>query len=215
MHDLLAVQLRKQGDTKPSQLRRQGIIPGILFAKGMDSIPVKFSQNDFNKILSHGVKVFELEVSGEEKVLVNLENLQRDPVNHNILHVSFHRLEKNKNTHVLVPIKLAGTAAGLKAGGVIRQLLDEVMLYGLPRQIPDVLTVDVELLKVGDHISVSDIKLDSKLSFDESDLGKAVVNCAVPKSVEKPVPEEIIGQPEPGEKKDAPSPGDGPGGEAA
>ena len=215
MYDLLPVQLRNQGDTKPSQLRRQGVIPGILFAKGMDSIPVKFSQSDFNKILSHGVKVFELEVTGEEKVLVSLENLQRDPVNYSILHVSLHRLEKNKDTHVLVPIKLAGTAAGLKEGGVIRQLLDEVIVLGLPRQIPEVLTVDVELLKVGDHISVSDIKLDSKLSFDESDLEKAVVNCAIPKFVEEPVPEEIIGQPEPGEEKDAPTPGDDPEGEAA
>ena len=181
----------------------------------MDSISVKFSQNDFNKILSHGANIFELEVSGKEKVLVNLGNLQRDPVNHSILHVSFHRLAKNKNTHVLVPIRLAGTAAGLKDGGVIRQLLDQVMVHGLPRQIPEVLAVDVELLKVGDHISVSDIKLDSKLSFDESDLEKAVVNCAIPKFVEEPVSEEIIGKPEPGKEKDAPSPGDDPEGEAA
>lgn len=189
MYDLLSVELRNPQKIRPFQLRKQGMIPGVLFAKGMESIPIQLSRNNLKKILSHGVKVFEVEVAAKEKHLVNLEHLQRDPVTHEVLHISFHKLKRNQTTHVSVPVKLEGKAIGTTEGGVVRQLLDEVMITGLPHKIPEFLIVDVQSLAVGDHINVQDIKLDHGLSFDETDLENAIVNCAIPKVVEEPTVE--------------------------
>ena len=192
MYDLLAVEFRRPRSEKTSQLRKQGMIPGILFGKGMDSVPLQFSQNSFRKILAQGVKVFEVEVAAKERFLVNLEGLQRDPLTHEILHASFHKLNKNQTTHVLVPIKLEGKSIGTTEGGVVRQLLDNVMIIGLPHKIPESLVVDVESLGIGDHIKVEDIKLNHGLSFEKANLEKAIVNCAIPKVTEEPVSETAI-----------------------
>ena len=193
MYDLLTVELRDpHGGPGLNKLRKQGAIPGVLLSKGMESIPVQFTRDNFRKILAQGVKVFEVAVEDGEKYLVNMDELQRDPVDHKVLHVSFHKLNKNQSTHVLVPIKLEGSAVGAKEGGVARQLMNEVMITGLPHKIPEVIVVNVDSLDVGDHLSIQDIKLDGGLSFDEADLEKSVVNCAIPKVVEEsPVETEV------------------------
>ena len=187
MYNLLSVQLRDPQGGKPLQLRKQGIIPGVLFAKGEESLSLQMGQRDLRKILDQGAKVFEIEVAGGEKHLVNLGQLQKDPVNHNVLHVSFQKLKKGQATQVTVPIRFEGTAMGAATGGVVRQLLTEIMVTGLPREIPEAIVVDISSLDVGGMLNVGKIPLDSKLKFDEGDLEKAVASCAVPKVVEEPV----------------------------
>ena len=201
MYELLKAQCRSSQAKKASKLRREGMIPGVLFAKDMESLEVQFSHHDFKKILSHKVKVIEVAVEDRDVFLVNLEQVQRDPVNHKILHVSFHRLNKNLATHILVPIKFVGEAQGVSEDGILRQLLDEVMVVGLPHKIPEFLEVKVDSLGVGDHLNVSDIELPPGLSFNEEDFSKAVANCALPKVEEKPVEEESLSSEE--EKEDA------------
>lgn len=192
MYDLLHVEMRDTEGLKPFQLRKNGNIPGVVFGKGMDSVPVKFDTNEFRKILVHGVKVFEVEIEGQGKHLVNLESVQRDPVSHKVLHVNFHKLNKNQATTVLVPIRLVGDAPGMKEGGVMRQLLDEVNVVGLPHKIPEHIDVDVAGLNLNEHINVSDVKLAAGLSFSEADLEKGIVNCTVPKQVVESEVEEAI-----------------------
>ena len=192
MYDLLEVKKRDLKGERASQLRNKGMIPGVIYAKGMESRSVKFNEKNFKKIFLIGVKVFELDLVGEEKYLVNLNEVQRDPVTRQIVHISFHLLNKNQATHVLIPLKLEGSAVGSEEGGVVRLLLDEVIIEGFPHKIPEFLSVNVESLGVGDHLSIQDIPLGEGLSFNEEDLEKAVVNCAIPKVIQEPVEEKEI-----------------------
>lgn len=191
MYDLLNAEKRDTNGLKPFQLRKNGHIPGVVFAKGMNSVPVTIDSNDFRKILVHGVKVFEVAV-GSDKFLVNLESVQRDPVTHKVLHINLHKLNKNQATTVLVPIHLVGEAKGMKEGGVMRQLLDEVHVTGLPHKIPEFVEINVEDLGLNEHYNVSDIKLGDGLKFDEDEMEKGVVNCAMPKKEVEPEVEEAV-----------------------
>ena len=184
MYDSLTVEQRDTNDTKPGQLRRSGWIPGVIFAKDMSSLSLKFRESEFRKILGHGVKVFEVELEGQGTHLVNLESVQRDPATNRVLHVSFHRLNKNQKVTVSVPVKLSGTALGSKEGGLTRLLLDEVTISGLPHKIPEFIEVSVDSLELNGHINIGDVNLPSGLEFNESDFEKGLVNCTVPKVVD-------------------------------
>lgn len=183
MYDLLSVEKRDLETVNPTQLRKQGWVPGVIFAKGMDSVPLQMKASDFRKIQAHGVKVFEVEIGGHGKELVSLENMQKDPVSGKIIHVSLHKLAKNQTVHVNVPVRLVGKAQGERTGGVTRLLMDEVTVNGLPHKIPEFVEVNVENLELDGHVNVSDVNLPSGLTFNESDLEKMLVNCHVPKVV--------------------------------
>lgn len=208
MYDLLNAEQRDTNGVKPFQLRKNGHIPGVVFAKGMYSIPVTVESNDFRKILAHGVKVFEVAVAGE-KYLVNLESVQRDPVTHKVLHINLHKLNKNQATTVLVPVHVVGEAKGMKEGGVMRQLLDEVHVTGLPHKIPEFVEINVEELGLNEHFNVSDIKLAAGLTFNEEELEKGVVNCAMPKKEVEPEVEEALEAADGEAKASGPADGEG------
>ncbi len=188
MYDLLNVEKRNVNGMNPTQLRKSGWVPGVIFSKGTESIPLQMKASDFRKIHAHGVKVFEVEIGGHGKELVSLEQMQRDPVSGKVIHVSLHKLKKNESVHVTVPVKLVGKAPGQTAGGVPRLLINEIAVTGLPHNIPEVLEVNIESLELDGHINVSDVKLGSGLTFDEADLEKMMVNCHIPKvqAVETP-----------------------------
>ncbi len=190
MYDLLSAELRKTNEASLHKLRTTGFIPGVLFAKDMDSVPLTIKESDLKKIIRHGVKVFEVQLEGQGKFLVNLEGLQKDPVTRKVIHASFHKLNKNQATHVMVPIKLVGISPGTKEGGVVRQLIDEVMITGLPHKIPEFIEVNINTLELNAHYNVSDINIGEGLSFNEADLEKGIVNCHVPKVIEEPVVDE-------------------------
>ncbi|MCY4643700.1 MAG: 50S ribosomal protein L25 [Bacteriovoracales bacterium] len=182
MYDLLQLEKRDLFALNPFQLRKKGMVLGVIFAKGMDSIPIQCQHNKLKKILDNGVKVFEAALEGGETHLVNLGQIQKDPLSGSILHISLHKLEKNQTTGFSVPIKLEGEARGAKEGGVLRQLLDKVTVTGLPRNIPESITVDVGSLGVSDQLTLENIVLDKGLSFEEGeDLTRPIAACSVPK----------------------------------
>lgn len=183
MYDLLSVEQRNLNGANPTQLRKQGWVPAVIYAKGVDSIPLQVRMSDFHKIQRHGVKVFEVEISGHGKELVSLDQTQKDPVTGRVIHISLHQLKKNEAVHVSVPVKLVGVAVGAKTGGVTRLLIDELTVSGLPHKIPETIEVNIESLELDGHINVSDVKLAGGLTFNESDLEKMLVNCHVPKIV--------------------------------
>lgn len=186
MYDLLHAESRNLS-VKPVQVRKNGEVPGVVFSKDMESVPVKFREAEVRKVLAHGVKVLEVELQGQGKILVNLDKVQRDPVSRKVIHLSFHKLNKNQATTVHVPLKMVGTAIGSKEGGVVRLLVAEIEVTGLPHKIPEHLDVDVSEVELNGHLSVSDVKLPGGLSFSDSDLEKNLVNCSVPKVVEEKV----------------------------
>lgn len=190
MYELLKTEFREHKFKSPlRKLRSEGFVPGVLYGKGFDSMSFQVRRIDLVKFLHHSGKVFEVEVRGYGKHLVSLDNIQYDYMGDTIEHIAFHKIAANEKTVVKLPFHFVGEARGTKAGGVVQQVLHEVEVKGLPKDMPEFIEVDVTELDVHGHFSLKDIPLPKGLEWyhDEND---NVVSCHTPKVVVEATTEE-------------------------
>ena len=182
MYELLKADFR----SKPvKSIRKEGFIPGVIFGKGMESLSFQVPWGKFKSFYKHSGKVFQVEVSGQGKYLVNVDDVQWDALHDKMLHLSFHKIEENVKTIVKVPIHLVGTPVGVKDGGVVNQVLSEVELKGLPKDFPEFLEWDITELEFDGHWDLSHFKLPPGLELAHDDHDN-VVSCHPAKVYKEP-----------------------------
>jgi len=186
----LAVELRsKTGKGISRQLRRKGLIPGIVYGKGMESVPVSVNPKELSAALAgEGGHNNLLTLKGGGSLngnVVIVADLLRDPLKSNPLHVDLHKINLTEIIKVEVPINLVGTAAGVIAGGLLDFAMHSVAVECLPTQIPEHIDVDVTELTIGHSIHVKDLQLPAGVKVLEdsrasvvSVLGKAMEEAA-------------------------------------
>jgi large subunit ribosomal protein L25 len=104
----------------------------------------------------------ELEIEGDagKNRLALVQEVQHSPVGGDVLHIDFHAVSMDEKIQADVPLEVVGTANGVKNfGGLLEQNLRSLAIECLPRDLPDILTVDVSALEIGDSIHVRDIAL--------------------------------------------------------
>ncbi|MFH1288552.1 MAG: 50S ribosomal protein L25 [bacterium] len=157
------VKSRSQTGTNASRrIRKQETIPGVLYGNGK-SQSLEFNLKEFKKIAKkvHGghaiVNLTIKEKDGEISKTTLLKDIQYDVVSDVIIHVDFQEISLEKELITTVPIELTGTAAGLKEGGVLEQVLRYLEIKALPLKIPEKFTLDVSSLAIGHSITVNNI----------------------------------------------------------
>ncbi len=164
------------------RLRRKGYTPCIFYGPQMEkSIQGKLKTRDVERILATGRwESMRLNVTlpdGTEEMCI-IREVQVNPLTDCPLHVDFLRLIKGRKITVNIPIEVLGreSAPGVKDGGVL-ETLREVEVETLPMSIPDVLTVDVSALQIGDAIHVRDLALPEgvELKADPDEIVAVVV----------------------------------------
>jgi large subunit ribosomal protein L25 len=155
------------GRSAVRKLKGQGLVPAIIFG-GIDKAePLQVKKRDITAMLSHasGENILvELEVDGggENKVsrLALLQEVQHSPVGGDVLHVDFHAVTMDEMIEADVPLEPIGTAEGVKTfGGLLEQNLRSLAIECLPRDLPDLVTVEISHLNIGDAIHVREIQL--------------------------------------------------------
>ncbi len=149
--------LRKKGGSR--KLRRQGLIPGIVYGAGEEPRMVQVDRKEMEKILRelHGeVVILELNIGGERKPGL-IKDVQYHPVTGEVLHVDFQIVHAGEEVEVTVPVVVVGEAPGVKAGGLLEVLLHEVDLRVPADRIPPHLEVDVSGLGLGDVLHIRDL----------------------------------------------------------
>jgi len=158
----LDVSKRTTMKKKVNALRSQNIIPGVIFGKGFEPLPVQVRYKDFELLYKkiHGTSMFDLNVEGETmKALVH--SLQRDKLSHRIRHIDFHKVDLKEKVSVEVPLVLVGQSTLEEDGlGVVSQQAMTLHVKCLPKDIPNEIEVDRALIQTKEGvIHVSDIKL--------------------------------------------------------
>lgn len=143
------------------RIRRQGMIPAILYGIG-DLIPVIVDPKKLTRILERGENtIFQFNIEGEEKSerSVIVKELQCDPVRNDILHADLLHISMDKEIRVNVAISLVGQAKGVSVdGGILHLQKREVEIECLPNRIPEEISVDITELRVGGSIHVKDLQ---------------------------------------------------------
>lgn len=148
---------------KVKALRAQSLVPGVVYGQGFDPISV---QADFQTV----VKVYQsagkhhpvyLNIAGKPKIAM-VKDIDQDPANRKLRHISFHAVKQNEKVEAEVPIRLLGEGESVaeKAGLLILQNIDKIEVSAFPMDLPDSLEVDISGLKeAGERVLVSDIVL--------------------------------------------------------
>jgi large subunit ribosomal protein L25 len=158
----LAVESRTEtGKGVARQLRAKGMIPGVVYGKGMDSIAVSLNPKELGEaIAGEGGRNNLLTLKGVESLdgkVVIVADLLKDPLNGSMMHVDLHKINMEEKIKVGVPINIVGTSKGVVAGGLLDFAKHTVEVECLPKDIPEHIDVDVTELLVGQSIHVGDI----------------------------------------------------------
>ena len=204
--DLIADMREDQGKGASRRLRRQGMVPAIIYGAGRPPRPLAFDHNKVVKQLeneSFYSSVLNIKV-GEKNQAAILKDLQRHPAKNQILHMDFQRIVEDEVIRMNVPLHFLGedVAVGVKqGGGKVSHLITDVEVVCLPKDLPEYLDIDIADLELNEMMYLSDIKLPEGVEIPALAQGpeanRPVVSIALIKEVviEEEAPE-VEGAPE-------------------
>ncbi len=160
----LNVEVRNEiGKGAARALRRNNLVPGIVYGGEQEPKAIKVKFNELFKLLKKGrfmSTLIELGI-GDNKEQVICRNIQKNIVKDLPTHVDFMRLSENASINLFIPIQFQNQniCPGIKKGGVLTVVRPEVELIVNAKEIPSELLVDLSLFELGDTIKFSNIKL--------------------------------------------------------
>lgn len=167
MHEvtLIAHRREEQGKQKAKALRKNGKIPAVVYGHGKPAIPLMFEAKDLLPLFKYASSenvIITLQLADEKRELkAIIKEAQTEPIHNVLLHLDLQEIQLKEKIKVKIPIALTGTPDGVKnGGGILEHILDMVEISCLPTDIPDQITLDIQHLKVGQSLHVSDIKLE-------------------------------------------------------
>lgn len=175
------------GKETAKKLRAQGKIPAVLYGKDMEPQGLVLDEKD-TEYLFHRISVentiVELAVEGEDEPHQTLiREIQTLPHRSGILHVDFLRIQKGVAVELEIPVSLEGMPVGVKeSGGVLEQVINEIRVKCIPSLIPEVVSLDVTGLGIGDSLHVSDINLGEGVEI-LVDPERTICAVAIPKAL--------------------------------
>ncbi len=184
---------RREGTGKQvaKRLRRNGIVPGILYG-GAAPEPVAIDPRAVLRII-HGhegsTQLLALTFEGDTgSRMAIIRDLQFDPVTERLLHVDLQEVRADRAITVRVAVHTVGEAAGVKEQkGILSLVLHELDISCLPTSIPERIDADVSALMIGDVLTVADLRVPEGVRI-LNDPGQAVVTVAPPMAEEVAAP---------------------------
>lgn len=181
------------GKTAIKHLRRQDAIPGIVYGAHTKPLTITVGVKDFEKAVHHASSenvLVDLQVDEAGKTssrLALIQDVQHHPVTDQVLHVDFHEVSATEKLRTGVPVRAIGEPAGVKTGGgVLEFVMRELRVECLPKDLPDIIEVNVEKLEIGQSIHVGEITPPAGVTLLD-DKGQAVFIVAAPTAEEEPV----------------------------
>jgi large subunit ribosomal protein L25 len=158
MSENLNVKARKSsGKREARRLRRTGGIPAILYGHGEANCSLIVASDEMKLVVRRGSRVVELKGAVNEKAFIR--DLQWDVYGTEVLHIDFARVSEHERIEVKVAVELRGQAVGVKDGGVVEHFIHEVEIECEALSIPDKLELNINDLKIGDHLTAADLRL--------------------------------------------------------
>ena len=205
----------RSGSGVLKQLRREGLLPSVIYGKDFENINLKIDAKTFRDLLAKSSSdsiVVNLEIDGKESRMAFLKDVQYDALTGTALHADFRAIDAKTTITASIPVVLHGTAAGVKAGGVVDQQVHSIEITCLPGDLPESIDIDIESLELGDSIHVGETKLPSGVT---STLNEDVVIVTIGKPAAAISEEAAAGESEEAAAEEAEAPAAQEGGEEA
>ncbi len=169
----------KSGKEIAKKLRAAGKVPAVVYGGHREPVAIEVDRKAVSELIQksqHGVRsIFLLKMSGtDQQRHAMIKDIQIDPISRRMTHIDFVRVVMDEVVRVTVPIRISGTAIGVKEGGILDWQVRDLHVECLPNAIPDKVDIDVTPLGNHDYYRVSDLKLPEGVKVLE-DLERVVV----------------------------------------
>ena len=188
-------------DEKAKRLLREKLVPGIVYGPDRENIKIQIPEAEITSLLEKARETtpVHLVVKGEnetEELDVFIKSIQRHKLTTKVIHADFYEPEKGKVMHFRIPLKFVGKAAGVEAGGILEEVIRELEIEVLPKDLIEEIVVDISALNVGDSLRVKDLNIPENMKV-LNDLDEVVVGVKAPRAEEVVTPEEVEEEMEP------------------
>ncbi len=145
------------------KLRATGAIPAVIYGRLAPPQNLELNSREFGDAIAHHASeniLVDLSVKGDQRPqrLALVQEIQHHPLHGHILHVDFHEVAPDEKVTINVPVESTGEAVGVKTGGgVLEHVMFRLKVRALPKDLPEVITVDVTKLDIGKAIHLGDI----------------------------------------------------------
>jgi len=162
----------ERGKNAARRIRREGLIPAVVYGGKGDNVAVAVDPKALLKVLRSEAgrnTILRLEIGGKGATNAILKSWQVDPVREHFLHADFYRIAMDVAIRVTVPVMAKGEARGVKVdAGILELVLREIEVECLPGDIPERIEIDVTDLGINDALRVSDIPAIANVKVLES-----------------------------------------------
>jgi large subunit ribosomal protein L25 len=155
----------RRGGSK--KLRTAGRIPAVIYGRQQNSQSLEITSKDLDNLIHHSASenlLVDLAVKDDArpKRLALVQEVQHHALSGKVLHVDFHEVAADEKVAIMVPVETTGEAAGVKSGGgILEHVLFKVKVRALPKDLPEVILVDVSHLEIGQAIHIGDLKAEA------------------------------------------------------
>jgi len=179
---LLQVSKREVVGKQVKTLRREGLLPAIVYGRGISSIPISINSREANKILSAitSSNLVVIDIDGDKHTTLVREK-QRDPVTGEVLHMDFYEVSMTEKLRTNVGLEFQGESPAVKElMGVLVTVMESLEVECLPQDLPNQIVADLSTLEeIGDSLYVRDISLPPNVELI-SDIDGLVVVISPP-----------------------------------
>ena len=166
----LSMQPRSVKGKQVSALRRAGVVPAVLYGRRAEPVSLQANDRELMRVLMRAgsSRLVKLNIEGApESRMALVREVQREPIKGTLLHVDFYGVSMTEKITVEIPVRFEGASpAAVRNEGVLTYGNDSIEIECLPGDLIDMITVDLSgLLKVGDVIHVSDLKVSDKVKI--------------------------------------------------
>jgi large subunit ribosomal protein L25 len=190
----LEVQERDRRGTRESRrLRRDGMIPGVLYGRGYKPHPISVQERELRRVLTGSAglhAILDVVLEGQKTTHASvLKDYQVDPVRGKIEHFDLQEVRLDQTIQTSVVVELVGESAGTKAGGVLSQVSREIRVEALPLEVPERIELDVSAMEIGDTLRLADLPAREGVTYLDDPEETVLATVTMPTKVEEPEPE--------------------------
>ena len=170
------------------KLRKQGILPAVLYGSGKESVHLQIASKAFDKIYRKAGEntLVNLKIDGKTETKVLIHDVAKHFMRDEAIHVDFYEVDLTKKTHAKVPLEFIGIAPAVKElGGILLKVANEIEVEALPADLPHKIEIDLTGLKTFENtIRLADVKVSDKVKIlgNPDDM---IVSVQAPRSEEE------------------------------
>lgn len=184
---------RTTGSRESRRIRRQGLVPAVVYGPEVDPVPLVVDAHDLHTALhteAGANAIIRLEIEGGDTITTMARAIEKHPFRNQYRHVDFITVDLSKTVHAEVAIHFEGTPAGVEEGGVFSPQRTSVRIEVLPTEIPSFIELDISAVEIGGSLRIEDLPAIEGVAYLE-DPNAVVMSVTVPAAeIEEPEPEE-------------------------